>query len=419
MKFYPTYNNNGTQQSVRFQRILFWGFFYTVIGGILRKWVFFSGAISNVLLFGQLFLPLVLAWQYSKTKENIKNPYQPVLIIYTFILCIMAINPLNHTVFHGIIGFVIHLGFWYLLLAYLKVSNLVDVKQLDNFLFFILVVETVLASMQYSLPPDHILNRYAIETNSIANIGENIRVTGTFSYLGGFGALCGFYSFFCWYLINTNKKPVFVVATIVMTLWCAMMNGGRSPVFTAIILFSLAVYENREKMERYVKHFALIVSVVAILLVFYNPFGGISKAWNNWSDRTEQLAERGEQSTRIYRIFLTPFMYHGDQPVFGAGLGSDYQGANAMFGASETLQKYGYMEEEAERIVFEGGYLLYLIRIALFIIVLSAMKIKRLSKIALFILNVNGLITFNTYMTFFLAMGFIWINKSKLINKEK
>jgi hypothetical protein len=413
MQIYPIHNNTNNYLSIRFQQILFWGFVYTIIGGVLRKWVFLGGTISNVLLFGQLLLPLVLAWQYSKINVKNDNLYKHVLVIYVLILAMMACNPLNHTIFHGIIGFIIHLGFWYLLLAYLNVANWVNVKQLDNFLFLILVIETVLASMQYSLPANHILNRYVREMDAIANIGENIRVTGTFSYLGGFGSLCGFYSFFCWYLINTNKKPLLVVTAIVLTLWCAMMNGGRSPVFTTIILFAIALYENREKIRRYVKYFALITFSIAVLLFFYNPFGSV---WDNWKDRTEQLAERSEQSHRIYRMFFIQFMYHGEQPVFGAGLGSSYQGTNQMFGTSEIWQKYGYMEEEAERIVFEGGYLLYLIRIGLFIVVLSALNIKRLSKIALFILYVNAFITFNTYNTFFLAMGLIWINYRE--NKE-
>ncbi|KAA6351943.1 hypothetical protein EZS27_000740 [termite gut metagenome] len=419
MQFYPKYNNCDTLEAVRFQRILFWGFFYTVFGGVIRKWIFPFGMVSNVVLLGQLLLPLLLSWQYSKTDVKIQSPYQEVLIIYILILTVMALNPLNLTIFHGIIGVVIHLGFWCLLLVYLKVAKLVDVEQLDNFLFFLLIVETVLASMQYGLPAGHILNRYAVDGKAVDTIGDANRTSGTFSYIGGFGALCGFYSFFCWYLINTNKKPVIVVVSMVLTLYCALMCGGRGPVFTALIILALAVYENQAKMSYYIKYIALIGAVVAIMLMFNNPFGGISRALDNWTDRTEQLAEGGEQSHRIYRMFFTPLMYHGEQPLFGAGLGSDYQGTNAMFGTSETKQQYGYTEEEAERIVFEGGYLLYFIRVGLFILVISSLKIKRLSKIALFILNVNGMIIFNIFNTFFVAMGFIWINQNKGITKER
>ncbi|GHS94912.1 hypothetical protein FACS1894207_3830 [Bacteroidia bacterium] len=366
--------------------------------------------VSNVVLMGQLILPLILSWQYSKTDVKIQSTYKHVLVIYILILAMMACNPLNNTIFHGIVGFVIHLGFWCLLLCYLKVEKLVDVEMLDNFLYFILIVETIVASLQYSLPADHILNRYAIEDKIVDGIGDANRTSGTLSYIQGFGSLCGFYSFFCWYLINTNKKPQLVVGSIVLTLYCSLMVGGRGPVFSALIVLALAVYENRARMAYYIKYTALIAVVVAIMLMFYNPFGGVSLALNNWTDRTESLAKRGEQSHRIYKMFFTPFLYHGEQPLFGAGLGSDYQGTNAMFGASETKKQYGYMEEEGERIVFEGGYLLYFIRIGLFIIVLSTLKIKRLSKMMLFMLNVNAIIVFNTFNTFFLAMGLIWVN---------
>jgi hypothetical protein len=419
MLIYPTIDNTDSPFSVKFQRVLFWGFFYTIIGGVLRKWVFFGGALSNILLFGQLLLPLVLAWQYSKTTGNIKSPYQSILGIYILILCMMAINPLNHTIFHGIIGIMIHLGLWYLLLAYLKVENQVNVDKLDNFLFIILVIESVLASMQYGAGPDSFINRTAVEDGHVDMVGEGIRTSGTFSYLGGFGALVQFYGFYVWSLINRNRKSWLIVASMILTLYCGLMNGGRSPVITTAIVIALGLYDNRAiVVKKYIRSFIVIAIFIGIVSVFVNPFKSIENSLDNWTERTTSLNKSGETSSRINGIFLKVFRYHGDQFLFGAGLGSDYSGANAVFGTSLTRQKYGYTEEESERIVFEGGYLLYLIRIGLFILVLSALKIKGLPKIALFILFVNGWIVYNTYMTFFLAMGFIWINNKQKIENN-
>ncbi|MBN2603512.1 MAG: hypothetical protein JXA91_05230, partial [Candidatus Thermoplasmatota archaeon] len=100
------------------------------------------------------------------------------------------------------------------------------------------------------------------------------------------------------------------------------------------------------------------------------------------------------------------------------GLGSTYQGANQVFGVSQTVKQYGYMEDETERIVFEGGYPLFILRIVFLIMILSAMKIPIWSKWALFFLFINAMLIFNTYMTFFVATGLIWINNSSSIDNE-
>jgi hypothetical protein len=410
MKIYPKIDNVDSAFSVRFQRILFWGFFYTIIGGILRKWVFFGGAISNVLLFGQLLLPLILAWQYSKTNDKIKNPYKALLMVYFFILCMMALNPLNHTIFHGIFGIIIHFGFFYLVLAYPKIADKVNVDKLDNFLFIILVVETVLASIQSGLPSEHILNRYAKEGMNAAIVGDAIRVTGTFSYLGGFGSLVIFYSFYIWSLLNRNKKPWLIFISIILTLYCGLMVGARGTVIWAVIVITLGFYENRATVaKKYIRQFIGITIIIGVLSIFTNPFKSVEKALDNWLDRTIQLAESGEQASRINQIFNIFQDY--EYPIFGAGLGATYQGATQIFGVSDALRRHGFLEGEGERIVFEGGYFLLFVRIALFLVIVSSIKTKRLSKWVLFFLLYNSMLVFNTYGAFFLAMGLIWINQ--------
>jgi hypothetical protein len=412
MQIYPKQNNTDTSFSVRFQQILFWGFFYTVFAGVGRKWIFPSGVISNFLLFGQLLLPIILAWQYAKTKIQIKSPYKHINAIYFIILLLLATNPLNHTIFHGIIGVIIHFGFWCLLLTYLRVADFVEIKQLDYYLIGLLIIETVLASTQYNLPPTHILNRYSVEDSVGVSIGDGIRVTGTFSYLGGFASMTIFYGFFIWSLLNRNQKPILLVISVILSIYMAFMSGGRGNVVTILALIVVGVYENRFKVTQYLKYLFGIGAAIILMLVFFNPLQPIIRSWDNFYGRVDNLTENGESFNRIYRNYFSAFLYHGSQPVFGAGLGSDYQGANAVFGMSDIRQQYGYMEEEGERIVFEGGYFLYFIRIGLFVIVLSAMRIKRLSKVALFLLFFHKLIVFQTYATFFIAMGFIWVNNS-------
>jgi hypothetical protein len=328
----------------------------------------------------------------------------------------MAMNPLNHTIFHGIIGFVIHAGFWCMMLVYLNIANTkINLDKLDNILIIVLIIETILTSIQYNLPPGHILNRYAAESDFVAQIGENIRVTGTFSYLGGFQALVIFYSFFAWSLLNREKYKLAVIVTLV-TGYLSLLTGARNAVISFIILTIIMIYENKNTIKKHVTQIVGITSLICLLVIFMDMFKIVEKPLDNFEKRTTKLNKDGESSNRIYRQYLGAFMYHGEQPVFGAGLGSAYQGTNSVWGKSDIIKAYGYYEEEAERIVIEGGYFLYLIRIILFIIILSALQIKKISKWVLFILFVNGLLVYHTYMTLFIALGFIWVNQSKLTN---
>ena len=416
-KIFPQKDNTDNLLSVRFQRILFFGFTYTIFCGIIRKWIF-TGTISNVLLFGQLLLPLILAWQFLKLGHAGSKRYTSVIVLYCLILLLMAANPLNNTIFHGIFGFVIHAGFFCLIFAYLNIANLkINLQQLDNFLILLLVLETILASIQYNLPITHVLNKYGVENfQNTAAIGENVRATGTFGYLGGLQTMVGFYSFFAWSLANRRNVRLFFIV-LVVTGYLSLLTGSRGAFFSFVILGAVTFYENNRMIRTFLKQIVGITLLTVLLFVFFNPFTQVAKVWNNFEQRTVSLNERGESSHRIYRQYLSAFLYHGEQPLFGAGLGSDYQGANAMFGTSITKQKYGYMEEEAERVVFEGGYTLYFIRLLLLAIALSAMRIKRLSKIILFILFMNSLI-FNTYMIFFITMGFIWVNQTKPVKQK-
>jgi hypothetical protein len=414
MQLYPKFNNNDTPQSVRFQQILFWGFFYTILGGVIRKWVFGPGLFSNIILLGHLFLPLLVAWQCSKIKINKKNPYKPILVVFFLILCLMASNPLNHTIMHGILGIIIHFGFWCLLFVYLQYADSISIKQLDACLLILLIIETILASIQYNLQGDHILNRYVTGEENSAMVGDALRTSGTFSYLGGFGAMITFYGFYSWSLLRRNVKPILFFISMSLTLYLALLSGSRGVAFTVLILIAMGIIENRSKLKAYIPQ-AIAIGIVLIFvsILFANPFRQVDRALDNFVDRTKSMNEIGETAPRIDDAIFSAFRYHGSQPLTGAGLGATYQGAVKLFGMSDTYKEYGYMEAEPVRIVFEGGYILYLLRIGFFILVLSAMKIARWEKIMLFCLFVNGMIVFNTFMTFFLAMGLIWINRNK------
>ena len=121
---------------------------------------------------------------------------------------------------------------------------------------------------------------------------------------------------------------------------------------------------------------------------------------------------------RIENQFFGAFQYHGNHPLFGIGLGSSYQGATGIFGTSNLITTYGYLEDEAERIVVEGGFLLYFFRLFVFIAFLRILGIPFWTKFLIFALFSGAMLTFNIYLGIFFALGLIWVDRAYQLEKK-
>ncbi|HWA32645.1 MAG TPA: hypothetical protein VG737_00875, partial [Cyclobacteriaceae bacterium] len=219
-----------------------WVFFmYTVFSGALRKWYFGPGTLSNIIFLGQLLMYFVFAaWILS---ANFISRYRiPVLMtIYVIYLTIAGFNPKNQTFYHGLFGIAIHLGFWVAWVSYYKRRERFSLERLVPFFFILLVIEILLASLQYALPVDHILNVKASGEASDALVGTAVRVSGTFSYLAGFHSMIIFYGFLVWFLLVLEYPFTFIIGVFSFGLYGALMSGSRSSLVTFLLasLFGL------------------------------------------------------------------------------------------------------------------------------------------------------------------------------------
>ena len=108
---------NTLQRKQRYNmRLLGFCLVYTIFAGAIRKWLLQGGIISNVLLLGHVILP----WVYYALAAGNRRKYFPLLALFGGILLLMAVNPLNLTVYHGIFGLLLHLGFWLIGFHYLE-----------------------------------------------------------------------------------------------------------------------------------------------------------------------------------------------------------------------------------------------------------------------------------------------------------
>ncbi len=400
---------------------------FTTFSGTLRKWVFVdNSAVGNIILFMQIVCPFVFVLLLGK----IQNPFKrPIFIWYSFLLILLAFNPMNLTYFHGILGLLLHLGFWVIMGFYIYNPDLFKVEVLIKAGIVLAIIEIVLGYIQYFLSPLHFLNRYADMkqiTGGIATVGDGVRVTGTFSYLGGYYSFMMFYSFLIWALLRRNYNGLLLLVLIIGGLVASFMSGSRSVVFTYIV-FSLLMFIQEGRSTTLVRRLvlqALGIGIIAISVSFFlgDRFGVEEKvgiSYSNFSGRVQSTRSSGEEESRILEPIKETIFFRGDYPLLGIGLGSTYQGALALFGTSAYLTNYGYYEEEWERIVLEGGFVLFFFKIFLFAFLYRHLVIPKFSKVVLLIyIFIFVPLVFNVYNVVFLFIGIMLLDKSYRLEKS-
>lgn len=419
MKFY--------KESKKFNRLFLILLVFTFISGALRKWVFESGSVGNVILLLQLIVPyLIVMYMYGIGFIRDKS----ILFVYIAYLIIALFNPLNKTIFHGLLGIVLYLSFWWLVYLYYLKREYINLRPVLNIILFFCSVEIILGFIQYQLPASNILNKYADlkqlgENADIALVGDSVRITGTFSYISGYTAFLTFLILFVWALIsfqyNINLTAFLLMGCMVATL----MSGSRSAalIMLTILIIMLLSEFNQRTIASFIKKLLLPGIIFLLIFLLKGTIGiedKIAKAFTNFDERRKENAISGEQRQRIFGDLEEIFIdYRGKYPVLGVGLGSTYQGATAVFGTSDYVKEYGYYEGELPRIVLEGGFVLLFFKLVLVIWVISWIEVNTISKITLFILIFYAIpIVFNIYNSIFLALGLILLDNAQLQKKK-
>lgn len=389
-------------------------FLFTTFSGAVRKWGTSSSAISNIILFIQLLIPFLFFYFNSKLQRNKK--LFPVLIFYAIYLVITAFNVKNLTYFHGILGLILHLGFWLALFVYISERHLFPLERIIPYVIIVLIFEGFLGFIQYTLPFDHFLNRYATDNAdiNIARIYKAVRITGTFSFISGFGALLVFFGFFVWSSFILKYSNLFRFLLVGIGLLLSFMNGSRAISFIFILLVIFGVLSSGSitaKLRILFSSIILVIITLAVNLVY--PIGIIENSIGNFTSRVKENQEQGEQARRIINPVEEIINFKGNYPIMGVGLGATYQGANAIWGESPFVLEYGGYEEEAERVILEGGYILLFLRFLLFGILAANSTIpKRYSIPIILIFIFYYPIVFNIYNGIYAILGWMVVDRA-------
>jgi len=350
---------------------------YTILAGALRKWVFPGGPFSNALLLGHVVMP----WIFYLVAPGSKKRYAPVLLLFGAVLALMAFNPLNQSIYHGAFGVFLHMGFWLMAFHYLENRQLYDWEKLFGLLLFLFAVEITLGIFQYSLPRTHFINRYASETaTSIAYVGERARVTGTFSYVAGFTSWLVFVNLWLWSLALQKRSLRLLVVLTSLTVFASLISGARSALAFTVLFGGLMFWVALKRLSFPKVFAALLVGVLAVAGT-YQKSAFVQEAWSNFLSRIDDGIRDEEFGRRTYGVVTEIIDYKGDYPVLGTGLGATYQGARIIWGESYFVKRYGGFEEEPERIVLEGGYVLLLLRTLLLFWFLNQLHIPLFQKL--------------------------------------
>ena len=397
----------------------------TTLSGAVRKWITTSGAVNNALLGLVLILPILLLFYKNKDIELIENKKHAVFNVYFFFLIIFALNPLNATIYHGLLGFIIHLSFFSILVSYFKNHAKINTRFIIVVATGLLIFEIILGSIQYASPAESFINRYAVGEDTetgVALVGDAIRVTGTFSYIAGYSTFLFLGLFTVFYSIKTGLFKSYGYILLGLVVYGALISGSRGTV--AFIVGTTIVFLTFEVKILLKPKVIVNILLISGLLVITNFVAGdplkitakFERSYDNFASRTEGSQEEGKK--RVFRdlddIINSPFPYK----ISGIGLGSTYQGANALFGESALLSNITY-EGELFRILIEGGFLLVILRIILLIYFLSILEFSFVFKVYLFFaINLLVPIVFNIYSSIFLGIGLILLNQAYLPEPE-
>jgi hypothetical protein len=386
-------------------------FLVTCLGGAVRKWVITSSVVGNAVLMAQMIIPfLMLVFRSGRSFSPISQ--YKIIGLYFFYLIVQIFNPLQHTLFHGILGVLVHGGMWLAFYFYLCNRHLFNPIVYMPVIMAIAFGEIVLGFIQYQLPGDHLLNRYAMDViKDVAVVGDRVRVTGSFSYLAGFNAFLLFFTFFIWGMMRMRMNSWIISIAAVFGLIASFMSGSRGGTFIYLLIVVPAFMREYSASEFASFAWKLVLPAAigfTMLLVAKktNITDQIFKAYENFAGRVERGSQSGEQSQRIFwdLHYLTNRKF--EFPIFGVGTGATYQGATLLFGKSPEASAFGYVENEPIKNLLEGGIVLILLRIILSTILVANLTITGWPRYILWLLMVYMLpVVFNPHNAAFFFMG--------------
>jgi hypothetical protein len=404
-----------------------------VFEGAIRKWV--VPAASSYVYFAKDVLLLGVYWGYLRERRGASLVPQPLVMPIVFALGVglmQIFNPRLPSPLVGVLGFKAY--FLYLPLLWVVPAAFRTEDELLRFLkryLWLAVPIGLLAVMQFFSPADSRWNTYARTTvdtpMSAITFGavDRVRVTGTFSFITGYGSFLQVVSLLALTLLSVGQWRVRgnlqTYLALSLTVLGMLMTGSRGPVF--ILLLTLPIYWvlgiARSGGVPAAARFLLGLGLVAALV---NVVGADAV-----SAFRARAAGSDDVTGRIFQPFINPARLVPEVGVLGYGIGATHQMAEVL---SPSIFAYSWLdglhfEDEPSRVMVELGALGFLAwfgaRLALVFVAFRAVyRLRRpfpravaLSALLLLLSQITGGVVFNVtgglYYWFFGGLLFLAI----------
>ncbi len=342
---------------------------------------------------------------------------------FSLLLLLMTFNPLAKTLMHGAIGYFLHTGVFFPLLVYLNDREAFPVERLNRLFIIVILVEVVLGVTQFVAPPTSFINKYVRDMSEYGGIAvvhatNRVRVTGTFSYIGGMTSLFTLIGFWIWGLRINKGSALFIALMLLSAVIISPMTGARSLSALLIILIGAGFMAT---LTNFRNSFALAALFgITLIIVQYTDISLIKEAYSGLQSRVVGHATDGENQTRSFGQISEIIDFRGEYSLFGTGLGGTYQGAVSLFGQSDAVKEYGYYEEEPERIILEGGYILFFTRLFLWILLLKMSRIPFSFGILLVIMHLFYMATiYSVFTAFYELLGLMYLDRCYYLREQR
>ncbi|BAY60601.1 hypothetical protein NIES22_06600 [Calothrix brevissima NIES-22] len=312
---------------------------FLILEGLARKWILPQA--SNLIYF---IKDLVLIGAYIKyffiEGKRIKKHYINIFIYLLAVWCfVQAFNPALGSYIVGLFGLKTYLLyipiFW--LVSDLFNSKTGLYKFIRNYLLLVIPV-CLLAVVQFFSPPSSPLNVYAAGTDIVATFGvgkeQIVRVTGTFSYITGFGTYLSASLSLLVPMLTLRQSRIWYCLTIIellLVLGTSFMTGSRAVVlYEALFLISYFLIFSLTHLNQatsIIKKFILPTIIAAVVIPTYfaksidllaerttsNSAEGIGRIWApfveaasgiNYIIQSKQIDSYGTGATHQATLFL-------------------------------------------------------------------------------------------------------------------
>jgi hypothetical protein len=361
-----------------------------VLEGAIRKWLLPQASLMVYFAKDGILLGAYFSYFFSarsRSAPGFREGMQLLLfaaVIWTFF---QSFNYGPGSLSAGLFGWKAYVFYMPLMLMVPELFE--STEELERSLRYYLVLALPVCALgvaQFYSPPDSPLNVYAPgadpnESSNIAVFGEDalVRITGTFSYISGYGAYLVVVLALLLPLLAWSESVAwrwFLGIVTALAIANSTMTGSRAValgaclVLAGYIILSVVAGASDERSRTWVHVFAVGMGIIAMFLFFQRAVDALEQ-------RTQAGLVAGEGQKRLWAAAFEPWDYMGEAGLLGHGNGITQPAVNALRKVFHLPdQEYEYSsptDAENSRVLMElgipGFFLWYGLRIGLILAV--------------------------------------------------